>query len=145
VAPCFFEWSRFEGAANNGATMPMPRWSLPILLLALVVATSASAFDKCGNGPRINCVVDGDTFWLDGEKIRAMGYDTPEPTTNICGGSQEVRLAAKASDRLLDLFNTTTITIERQGKDKYGRTLAVVISNGRLVGDILIAEGLARA
>jgi endonuclease YncB( thermonuclease family) len=107
-------------------------------------AAPAYAIEKCGSGKRINCIVDGDTFWQNGEKIRAMGYDTPEPTTNICGGEREKRLAAKATARLLQLFNSTEITIERHGTDHYGRTLAVVRSNGRAIGDILISEELAR-
>lgn len=124
--------------------MPNPKQLFLLVAWACALATPAAAFEKCGSGQRINCIVDGDTFWLNGEKIRAFGYDTPEPTTNICGGQKERQLAAKASDRLLELFSTTEITIERQGKDKYGRTLAIVRSNGRLVGDMLISEGLAR-
>lgn len=116
-----------------------------VFLVALLVwAMPAYAIEKCGSGKRITCVVDGDTLWLNGEKIRTMGYDTPEPMTNICGGEREKRLAAQASARFLELFNTTQITIERHGQDKYGRTLAAIRSNGRPVGDILISEGLAR-
>ena len=108
-------------------------------------AMPAHAIELCKQGQsRVTCIVDADTFWLNGEKIRAMGYDTPEPMTNICGGEREKRLAAKATVRFLELFNTTEITIERHGMDRYGRTLAVIRSNGRLVGDILISEGLAR-
>jgi len=121
------------------------------LIAALVVATTALALgspawaiEKCGSGKRVTCVVDGDTFWLNGEKIRTMGYDTPEPMTNICGDEREKRLAAEATARFIELFNTTEIKIERRGKDKYGRTLAIVRSNSLPIGDILISEGLAR-
>lgn len=114
------------------------------LVALLVWAVPAYAIEKCGSGKRVTCVVDGDTLWLNGEKIRAMGYDTPEPMTNICGGEREVRLAAQASARFKELLETTTITIERRGTDRYGRTLAVIQSDGRPVGDILISEGLAR-
>jgi micrococcal nuclease len=119
---------------------------MQILTLAVValIAFPAFAIEKCGSGPRVTCVVDGDTFWLDGEKIRMEGYDTPEPTTNICGGAREVALAQRASDRLVELFNTTEITLHRHGEDRYGRTLAKVRSNGTPIGDILIREGLAR-
>ncbi|WP_263389319.1 thermonuclease family protein [Ruegeria marisflavi] len=116
-----------------------------LALVLLVLPASALAIEVCGSGPRLNCVVDGDTFWWEGEKIRAMGYDTPEPTSNVCGGDVERELARKATARLVELFNTTKISIERHGKDKYGRTLAVVRSNGWQIGDILVGEGLARA
>ena len=45
--------------------------------LALMAGT-ATAFKMCDSGPRVTCVVDGDTFWLHSEKIRAVGYDTSE-------------------------------------------------------------------
>ncbi|WP_227434917.1 thermonuclease family protein [Nioella sediminis] len=99
----------------------------------------------CGSGPRVNCIVDGDTFWLNGEKFRAVGYDTPETTTNLCGGNAERQLGQQASRRLMQLFNETQITLLRQGEDRYGRTLVVVRSDGVNVGDILIGEGLARS
>ena len=113
--------------------------------LLLVFATPALAIEKCGSAKRITCVVDGDTIWLKGEKIRMMGYDTPEPSTNICGGEREKALANVASRRLVQRLNKRTVTIERDGKDKYGRTLAIIRLDGVDVGDILIAEGLARS
>ncbi|WP_346894020.1 thermonuclease family protein [uncultured Roseibium sp.] len=90
------------------------------------------------------CVVDGDTLWLNGEKIRLEAFDTPEPQTNICGGSSEVALAHKASSRLLELLNNNDWTIERGGVDKFDRTLATIRVDGRDLGDILIDERLAR-
>jgi micrococcal nuclease len=58
---------------------------------------AANAIEKCGSGNRYTCVVDGDTIWLEGEKIRMMGYDTPEPQTNVCGGAGEVVIPPKIS------------------------------------------------
>ena len=109
-----------------------------------MLPVSAFAIEKCGAGQRHTCVVDGDTIWLEGEKIRMMGYDTPEPQTNICGGSREVALANQASDRLVQLLNQGGVSIERHGKDRYDRTLAVVSVGGQNVGDLLVGEGLAR-
>src|SRR3546814_958339 len=34
------------------------------------VATAPKTFAVCAGSVRIDCVVDGDTFWLDGVKIR---------------------------------------------------------------------------
>ena len=115
-----------------------------VLIALVLVAGSASAIERCGSGPRVTCVVDGDTIWLDGEKTRMQGYDTPEPITDICGGDFERQLARRASDRLIALLNGGNITIERFGQDRYGRTLATIRANGIDVGDTLIAEGLAR-
>ena len=104
----------------------------------------ALAFEKCAGIDRHTCVVDGDTIWLNGEKIRIVGYDTPEPTSNVCGGAHEIDLAHRATARLIELMNQGNFTVERQGNDRYGRTLAKVHVNDRDVGDLLVAEGLAR-
>lgn len=112
---------------------------------ALLLAQPSFAFEKCGSAKRVTCVVDGDTIWLDGEKIRLMGFDTPEPTTNVCGGSREKVLAGKATQRLIELLTTNEFTLERHGKDRHKRTLAVLQISGKNVGDVLISEGLARS
>ncbi len=54
-----------------------------IAISTLLLASPAWAIDKCKGSHRVTCVVDGDTFWIDGVKYRTRGYDTPEPRTNI--------------------------------------------------------------
>jgi endonuclease YncB( thermonuclease family) len=44
-----------------------------LTLCILVWPMAAFAIEKCGSGSRYTCVVDGDTFWVEGEKIRMMG------------------------------------------------------------------------
>lgn len=121
---------------------------IAILAIAAVLSFDAiaqsSTIEKCGSAKRVTCVVDGDTIWFEGEKIRLKDFDTPEPTTNVCGGQSEKSLAKKASNRLLELLNENEFTIDRDGKDKYGRTLATIRIDGKDVGDTLISEGLAR-
>jgi endonuclease YncB( thermonuclease family) len=56
----------------------------------------------------------------------------------------ERRLAIAARDRLVVLLRDGA-RIERHGRDRYGRTLAVVRdAAGRDVAQVLIGEGLAR-
>jgi endonuclease YncB( thermonuclease family) len=97
----------------------------------------------CGRD-RFTCVVDGDTIWLDGVNLRLQSFDTPEPYKDICGGAAEVALAKRASARLVQLLNNNAFDVQTAGADRYGRTLATIRINGQDVGDILIAEGLAR-
>lgn len=122
------------------------RTSLYFLTIALwpLLLSPAQAIEMCGQAKRITCVVDGDTIWLEGEKIRLMGFDTPETTTGICGGELEKQLGAKAALRLQELLTNNSFIVHRDGKDKYGRTLAVIQIGNTNVGDILIAERLAR-
>jgi endonuclease YncB( thermonuclease family) len=85
-------------------------------------------------------------IWIDGKKLRMEGYDTPEPTSQICGGQSEIALAHKATERALELLNTKPWTIEYSGDiDNTGtRELVTIRVEGRDVGEILIEERLAR-
>lgn len=117
--------------------------------MALIMPAAAAPLEMCGNRPNTadkTCVVDGDTLWLQGENIRLMDFDTPEPQTQICGGAAEVELAHRASARLLEILNGNEWTIERFGYDDTSskRRLATIRIDGRDVGDILVEEGLAR-
>ena len=81
---------------------------------------------------------------MNGEKLRPIGFDTPEPRTKICGGAFEKQLAHKATNRLVELLNSSTWTVERFGLDQYKRTLVTIRIVGEDVGEILIRERLAR-
>ncbi len=110
----------------------------------LVSGLPASALDLCGHGKRIDCVVDGDTFWLRGEKIRIADIDTPEISQPAC--EAELRRGEAARDRLLVLLNDGPFELRAFGRnrDRNGRKLRVVVRNGNSLGDQLVAEGLAR-
>lgn len=94
---------------------------------------------------RTHCVVDGDTLWHNGLKIRIADIDTPEVGDPKC--SSEAALGARATKRLLQLVNAGPFEMQAwQGRDedKYGRKLRVLMRGGRSLGDILVSEGLAR-
>ena len=118
--------------------------AVALILAPLGALSQTNQFEKCGSAKRITCVVDGDTIWFEGEKIRIMGCDTPEPTTDICGGEREKLLAAQATQRLIDLLNSRDFSLERHGLDRYDRRLANLLIDGVNVADILVSEGLAR-
>jgi micrococcal nuclease len=117
-----------------------------VLLIALALSASpatAAPFVLCDHGrPKAACVVDGDTFWLAGEKIRPVGFDAPEMGPPRCSGAGPLGRAARA--RMLVLMNSGPVALSRQGKDQFGRTLAIVAVGGREIGAVLEAEGLAR-
>lgn len=103
---------------------------------------AALALSICAPGPRDNCVVDGDTIWLAGEKIRIENIDTPETDQAKCPAERAAGEQAKR--RLQQLVNSGPLYVERKGTDRYGRTLATVRVNGIDVGVVLVREGLAR-
>lgn len=108
------------------------------------ITTHTGPIHNCQGSDRHTCIVDGDTIWLEGEKLRPQGFDTPEPQTNLCGGDKERKLAGKAKARLRELLNNNTWTVERFGLDRYKRTLVTIRIDGEDVGDILMREKLAR-
>lgn len=108
--------------------------------VSLVLAGHVTAMPICGSGKRVNCVVDGDTIWVKGEKIRLEGFNAPEMNGSC---DRERRMAIQSRDELRRALNGRAFTIERNGKDRYGRTLATVRVGGRDVGSGLISKGLA--
>lgn len=111
--------------------------------MAATLLTLTAAFTLCGAGPRINCVVDGDTFWARGEKVRLSDINAPETHAAGCPAERELGLAA--TRRLIALLNAGpfTLVIEGRERDRYGRALRVAKRDGRSIGQQLVREGLA--
>lgn len=129
--------------ATSSAVVDMPPTVLSQATAAQPVAFKP--YTLCSGSTRYHCVVDGDTIWHQGTKIRIADIDTPEVSEPKC--SSEAALGAKATRRLLQLVNAGPFEMKAwQGRDedKYGRKLRVFIRNGRSIGDILVSEGLAR-
>lgn len=101
-------------------------------------------FSFCHVGAGYNCVVDGDTIWLKGQKIRIADIDAPETHDYRCASEKE--LGDRATRRLEELLESGSITLQSidRDEDTYGRKLRIVLVNGESVGDTLVSEGLAR-
>ena len=100
-------------------------------------------------------VVDGDTVRLRGQTFRLVGFNTPETGDNArC--SRENDLGHRATARLQSLIRTASevelMPVQcscRPGTHgtsecNYGRACGILHVDGRDVGSVLIAEGLAR-
>jgi endonuclease YncB( thermonuclease family) len=90
-------------------------------------------------------VVDGDTFWVGGDKIRIADIDTPETHPPRC--AYEAELGERATRRLAALLDEGPFElapIAGRDVDRYGRKLRIVVRDGRSLGDRLVSEGLAR-
>lgn len=82
------------------------------------------AYRRCGTGPRINCIVDGDTLWNDGVKIRIADIDAPEISQPHC--ATEKALGERATLRLMELVNVGPFAIlawKNRDQDRNGRKL----------------------
>ncbi|MDS7598453.1 thermonuclease family protein [Agrobacterium tumefaciens] len=121
----------------------------------VVAATNANASNdkprltqivqKCDADNRKTCVVDGDTIWWNGQKIRIADIDTPEISEPRC--EAERARGVLATQRLIALINAGPFELHAlpgRDQDRYGRKLRVLVRDGRSLGDILVFEGLAR-
>lgn len=102
------------------------------------------AFGLCHSGGGTNCVVDGDTFWMQGERIRLADIDAPETHPPRC--AREARLGKAATRRLQVLLSEGPVTLQSPGRDtdRYGRKLRIATRGGVSIGERLVDEGLAR-
>ena len=96
-------------------------------------------------------VHDGDTIRCGTERVRLADIDAPElEGSPRCTGYRAARswcdydLGIRSRDTLKEFLHTGTVELVRQGKDKYGRTLAIVRVNGVSAGDHLVGLELAR-
>lgn len=71
-------------------------------------------------------VVDGDSLNCGGERIRLLGIDAPELRGQCRRGRNCVPGDAGASTASLRVAAVGNLAIERVGRDRYGRTLALV-------------------
>lgn len=112
----------------------------------LAIAAQGSAiqprFPICGEGRRVTCVVDGDTFWLNRVKYRLADIDAPEVSQPQCRA--EAQAGEQATLRLAQLLNAGPIELQEHGLDRYERTLVTVRQGGQSVGARMVREGHAR-
>ena len=98
----------------------------------------------CGSFRQDDCVIDGDTFRYQGQRIRIMDIDAPETHPPRC--DLEADLGERATNRLRELLNAGPFQLKStpRDEDQYGRKLRVVTRDGHSLGGMLVAEGLAR-
>lgn len=105
-----------------------------------------AAFPLCDGPRRFTCVVDGDTIWYRGAKIRIADIDTPEVSRPRC--AREAELGRKATERLQTLLSEGPFRLEPapggREQDRFGRELKVLKRGNTSIGTVLVREGLAQ-
>ena len=121
-------------------------------LMSAPSSDSAPRFTRSNITSSNLSITDGDTIRIGGERMRLVGFNTPETIEPVC--AEERALGQKAKARLRQLVSKGRLSLERvrcsckpgtEGTDRcnYGRSCGVLRVDGRDVGDVLIAEGLA--
>lgn len=128
-----------SGALDRPAETEAPPAAAPA-----PTASEGLKFGLCDKGGGTNCVVDGQSFFLAGKAIRVAGIVAPATHSARCDG--ESLLGWAAAERLQKILGGGRLTTRPvpPGHDGNGRELREVRIDGRDVGQLLIAAGLAR-
>lgn len=82
-------------------------------------------------------VFDGDSFAIEGDEVRLVGINAPEH--DECFGDE-------ARERLSELLSVGEVRVEALAdRDRFGRLLAFVTSDGRDVNETMLENGMAIA
>jgi endonuclease YncB( thermonuclease family) len=143
-------------SAPAALAMPVPPASIPSAPVPVIPVSApkpaqlpapsaaSESFGFCGDGPHFNCVVDGDTFWVRGVKIRIADIDTPQIDPPACPEAKSRGTAAKL--RLLSLLNGGAFTLQpgTAETDRDGAKYRTIYRQGRSIGMQMVSEGLAQ-
>jgi endonuclease YncB( thermonuclease family) len=151
VRPCTH---RLQCAESDQGLLAEAESIIQMILLFLLLLTSTWVSADPVKPVGIH-VVDGDTIDVDGKRIRLIDFDAPELGGHAHCGLERM-LAARAASRLRQIIKTgDDIDLQivecscRPGTEgtracNWGRACGYLTVDGHDVGDILIAENLAR-
>jgi len=90
-------------------------------------------------------IVDGDTIYLNGEKIRFAGIDTPELKQTCLKKNIKDLCGVTAKQILIDKIGNNNVECISEGRDRYKRTLAECFVNNESLSRYLVRSGYAFA
>ena len=135
----FFEITPEENRMQDKRIITISLLLVSIVLTCLLfIPPAASSQAQDPKGPfRVKRVVDGDTIILaDGRYVRYIGINTPERGEPLWDEARDYN-AQKVGEKLV------TLEFGQVEEDRYGRTLAYVSNDGRMVNAALLQAGLA--
>jgi micrococcal nuclease len=105
-------------------------------------AARAAQYGQCYNAPGSNCVLDGDTIYVDGQKVEIAGMSAPKIQGAQC--DEERSRGIDSAVRLADLLNSGRVTLGESVREPDGQVRRKVEVNGNEVGVAMIDAGAAR-
>lgn len=117
------------------ATLPSQRPQVENVSLGAKPGT----FAFCGRSGLNNCVMDGNTFWMKGVRMKLAGIEVPQTDQARCMEERARGFTAKV--RLRDMLNSGGFQVAAGGQ---GAEVKALSRSGVSFADQLIREGLAR-
>ncbi len=120
------------------------RWVVPLAaLFAAAVGATHFAPETAPFSGRAS-VVDGDTIRLDGQRVRLLGIDAPELEQSCDDANGNAwPCGRQARDKMVALAAGNEVSCRPQGRDRYGRPLAVCMAGNVDLGQAMAEAGLA--
>jgi micrococcal nuclease len=109
-----------------------------IIIVILIIISGIIYYNLTGNTitqkqVKIVRIIDGDTLEIEnGMKLRLKGINTPEKSTIFYDEAKS----------FIQFLENSSVIIESYGSDKYGRILAQIYFNNRLINEEILANGL---
>ena len=105
-------------------------------------AAAAVKFGQCYNSDGSNCVLDGDTIYVDHQRVQLAGIEAPEIIAAHCREEKDRGIAAAVG--LSDLLQSGNVTVSPPFLDEYDRVVRKVAVNGRDVSGWMFNHSLVR-
>lgn len=99
-------------------------------------------FRQCYEGGGPTCVLDGDTIFINRERLDIAGMDAPEVRGATC--PQERTRGIAAALRLAELLNDGKVVVGAPERAADGQLLRKVMVDGRDVSAVMVGGGFAR-
>lgn len=98
-------------------------------------------FTQCYNAIGPNCVLDGDTIYVQRQRVEVAGMDAPRIEDARCDDERSRGIAAAVA--LANLLNSGRVAVGPPFADELGRTVRKVTVKGGNVAYRMIDQGLA--
>jgi micrococcal nuclease len=126
--------------------------ALAVLIMGVSIATifhddpnaaaRAAQFGQCYNSSGGNCVIDGDTIYVGGQKVGIAGIEVPKIADSKC--EQERERGIDSAVRLADLLNRGKVVVGAPVREPDGQVRHTVQVGDSDVGIAMIDAGAAR-
>lgn len=126
--------------------------ALAVLVVAISIATftrydpaaaaAAARFGQCYNAFGPNCVIDGGTAYVGGEKVRIAGIDAPRIQGARC--AEEKERGIDAALRLAELLNGGKVSLGANITGNDGQLRRKIEVDGQDIAPAMVGDGLAR-